>query len=199
MSVTPPTRARMSAPERREQLLDVTKAIVGEQGFHAVSIEAVARGAGITRPIVYDHFKDLGDLLTAMVARESARAVGQLTAALPRQLAEGADPREGLLTAFRGYLEAVRADPVTWRLVLMPPEGAPEVLRERIARGRDAVVELLAEFVRPGLASPDPPLTARMLSALSDEAARLMLTDAREWPIDRLMGHAEWLLGQLRA
>jgi hypothetical protein len=88
---------------------------------------------------------------------------------------------------------------VTWRLVLMPPEGAPEVLRERIARGRDAVVAVLAEFVRPGLASPDPPLTARMLSALSDEAARLMLTDPGEYPIERLMAHAEWLLGQLQA
>src|SRR5919204_381388 len=95
MSVTPPTRARMSAAERREQLLDVTKAIVGEQGFHAVSIEAVARRAGITRPIVYDHFNDLGGLLTAMVERESVRALGQLTAVLPTQLAEGADPCAG--------------------------------------------------------------------------------------------------------
>jgi AcrR family transcriptional regulator len=199
MAATPPTRARMSAAERREQLLDVTKAIVGEQGFHAVSIEAVARRAGITRPIVYDHFNDLGGLLTAMVERESVRALGQLTAVLPSQLAEGADPRDGLLTAFRGFLEAVRADPVTWRLVLMPPEGAPEVLRERITRGREAVIAVLAEFVRPGLDSPDPPVTARMLSALSDEAARMMLTDPREYPIERLMGHAEWLLGQLQA
>ena len=199
MAATPPTRARMSAAERREQLLDVTKAIVGEQGFHAVSIEAVARRAGITRPIVYDHFNDLGGLLTAMVERESVRALGQLTAVLPSQLAEGADPRDGLLTAFRGFLEAVRADPVTWRLVLMPPEGAPAVLREQITRGRDAVVAVLAEFVRPGLDSPDPPVTARMLSALSDEAARMMLTDPREYPIERLMGHAEWLLGQLQA
>ena len=36
-----------------------------------------------------------------------------------------------------------------------------------------------------------------MLSALSDEAARLMLTDPERYPIDRLVAHAEWLLGQL--
>ena len=55
----------MSASERREQLLDVTKEVVGEDGFHAVSIEGVARRAGITRPVVYEHFGDLPGLLEA--------------------------------------------------------------------------------------------------------------------------------------
>jgi AcrR family transcriptional regulator len=65
------------------QLLDVTKEIVGEQGFHAVSIEAVARRAGITRPVVYEHFGDLKGLLEALVEREGARALAQLAAILP--------------------------------------------------------------------------------------------------------------------
>jgi len=55
--------------------------------------------------------------------------------------------------------------------------------------------------VGPGLSpqhpSPDPLLTARLLSALSDEAARLLLKDPEEYPIERLMRHADWLLGQL--
>src|SRR3954467_11604160 len=106
---------RMSAAERREQLLDVTKELVLEQGFHAVSIEAVAREAGVSRPIVYGHFDDLPGLLEALVDREGARALGQLAEVLPRDLASG-DPRENLLAALRGYLAAVEADPVTWRL-----------------------------------------------------------------------------------
>jgi AcrR family transcriptional regulator len=77
------TRKRMSGAERREQLIDVTKEIVGEQGFHAVSIEAVARRAGITRPVVYGHFDDLPTLLEAMVEREGNRALAQLALVLP--------------------------------------------------------------------------------------------------------------------
>src|SRR5919199_4438777 len=92
---------RMRAEERREQLLDATKAIVDERGFHAVSIEAVARAAGITRPVVYGHFRDLPGLLEALVEREGARALEQLAAVLPTQLTEG-DPRELLLAGFRG-------------------------------------------------------------------------------------------------
>src|SRR3954469_1594769 len=65
-SVTSVRPMRMTAEQRREQLLDATKAIVLEHGFHAVSIEAVARAAGITRPIVYGHFEDLGGLLEAL-------------------------------------------------------------------------------------------------------------------------------------
>jgi AcrR family transcriptional regulator len=197
----PPTRTRLSGGERREQLLDVTREIVAEQGFHAVSIEAVARRAGITRPVVYGHFGDLDALFEAMVEREGSRALGQLNEILPQQVAADASPRQDLLAALRGYLEAVRADPITWRLVLMPPEGAPAVLRERIATGREAVVAALAEVVRPGLGpgseSPDPALTARMLSAVADEAARLTLTDPREYPVGRLLAHADWLLRQL--
>jgi AcrR family transcriptional regulator len=191
----------MSAEERREQLLDVTKQIVGDEGFHAVSIEAVARRAGITRPVVYGHFGDLAGLLEAMVGREGQRALLQLADILPARLPAHGSPREDLIVALRGYLEAVAADPVTWRLVLMPPEGAPAVLRDRITEGRNAVVVALAEVVRPGLGSsaesPDPELTARTLSAVSDEAARLLLTDPDAYPIDRLVAHADWLLSRL--
>src|SRR5215212_2216872 len=182
----------MQAEERREQLPDASKAIVAQRGFHAVSIEAVARAAGITRPIVYGHFQDLGGLLEALIERESARALAQLAKVLPRDLAEG-DPAETLLRALRGYLEAVRADPDTWRLVLMPQEGAPEMLRRHINDGRGAVVAQLAAAMGPGLGSappPDPELAARMLSAFADEAARLLLTDPERYSVDRILAQA---------
>ena len=191
----------MSGAERREQLLDVTKRLVGEQGFHDLSIEAIAKRAGITRPVVYAHFETLDALLAAMLEREALRALTQLGAILPSELPEGAGRREALLGALRGYLEAIQSDPVTWRLVLMPPEGAPTVLRETVERGREAVVATLAKVVGPGISpqrpSPDPQLTARLLSAVSDEAARLLLSDPEQYPIERLMRHAEWLLHQL--
>lgn len=186
----------MNAPARREQLLDATKAIVSREGFHAVSIEAVAREARITRPVVYGHFGDLTGLLEALVERESERALGQLAEVLPPAGAPG-----GLLGPLRAYLETARRDPDTWRLVLMPPEGAPAILRERIAEGRNAIVGRLALVVAPALARgeapPDAELTARMLSALADESARLLLTDPGRYPLERIMRLAAWLLDRL--
>jgi len=117
---------RMTGAERREQLLDATKAIVVADGFHAVSIEAVARAAGITRPIVYGHFRDLGGLLEALVERESRRALSQLP-----------ETYDDLLAALTAYLGAVKSDPDTWRLVLMPAEVREYVLIHELMHLRE--------------------------------------------------------------
>ena len=191
----------MSAAQRREQILDVTKELARERGFHQLTIDAVARGAAITRPVVYGHFGDLAGLLNALVDREGERAAAQLAALLPTDLAAG-DPREILIGALRAFLEAVNADPTTWRLVLMPAEGTPDVLRERFERERAAVTSQLASAVGPTFSvgpsgqSPDPELTARVLQALSEELARLSLEDPERYPVDRLVEYADWALGR---
>ena len=192
---------RMSGAERREQLLDVTREIVGELGFHAVSIEAVARRAGITRPVVYGHFADLPTLLEAMVERESAKALGQLDEILPSpgsglqparrparrdaRLPRGGEHRSGDL--------ATGADAARGR----PARAA----RARSPRAATRSSRRSPMSVGPGLGSdgesPDPQLTARTLSAIADEAARLLLTDPAEYPIERLIAHADWLLARL--
>jgi len=193
-------RRRLPARERRDQLLDATRELAAQEGFHSLSVEAVARRAGISRPIVYEHFGSLEGLLEALVERESERALRELAAILPTDLA-AADPREALAAALQRYLEAVRENPLTWRLVLMPAEGAPEVLRERIAEGRAAVIGVLAAAIGAGAGrgpqSPDPELSARMLSATADEAARLVLSDPQRYPVERLLRHARWVLGHM--
>ena len=197
MSTRTASPARLSAAERREQLLDATKAIVDRDGFHAVSIEAVAREAGITRPIVYGHFHDLAGLLEALVEREGERALAQLEQVLPDVAADG-EPLDILVGGLEAYLRAARSDPVTWRLVLMPPEGAPAILRERIAEGRATAIGRIAAAL-PQLVGnpPDPELTAQMLSAISDESVRLHLADPERYPVDRLASQARWFLARV--
>ncbi|CAN5127436.1 TetR/AcrR family transcriptional regulator [soil metagenome] len=199
---TPTKSPRLTGPERREQILDATKSLAGERGFHAVSIDAVAKVAGITRPVVYGHFDDLAGLLRALVEREGQRAILQLMDLVPRPH-EDQSPDDMLLGSLRAFLEAVRDDPVTWRLVLVPAEGTPEILRARTVEIRQAVTDQLSAVIPVALAagssspSPDPELTALSLQAFSEEAARLLLERPDEFPIDRLMTHAEWMLGAL--
>lgn len=196
--MAPRTRtSRRSAAERRDQLLDVTSRQLSERGFHGLSIESVAAGAGVTRATVYLHFRDLQQLLETVIDRETSRALAQFSETALTPLDEG-DPRELMLEALEAFLQAVRSRPATWRLILMPPEGAPQQLRDRITAGRVIALERLAAAVAP-LADrnpdmPDAELTARILSALSDEYARLVLTDAGAYPVSRLIGHARWWL-----
>jgi AcrR family transcriptional regulator len=190
----------MPLPARREQLLDVTAEIVDGQGFQAVSIQSVARAAGVSRPIIYEHFGDLKGLLEALVERETNRALAEVAQTSLPALDQG-DPVELMLGSLRAYLRAVQQNPRTWRLVLLSPEGAPEILRESIARGRHEVLDELTRAVRPGMrrgdTDPDPVLTAHVLSAIADEYARLALADPSEFPAARLLLHAHWLLNRL--
>src|SRR5581483_216407 len=162
----------MSAGDRREQVLDVAADLTAEHGFNAVSIQSVARAAGISRPVVYEHFRNLTVLLDAVIERETGRALQQATDTTLSDLALG-DPATLMLASLRRYLQTVEHNPRTWRLVLMAPEGAPERLRESIRQGRQRILSQLTSAVVPLELSPeapfDPELTARILSALADE------------------------------
>jgi AcrR family transcriptional regulator len=190
----------MSAPARREQVLDVATEIAVTDGFHAISIQSVALRAGVTRPIIYEHFGGLQGLLEALVSREMASALEQVSATALPDLKTG-DPGELMLGSLAKYLSAVVEQPRTWRLVLAPPEGAPASLRRHIVRGRERVLGGLTEAVGPGSLpgqlSHDPELTARILSAMADEYARLVLNEPERFPPQRLLEHARWWLDRL--
>jgi AcrR family transcriptional regulator len=183
----------MTGQARREQILDVTEAIVQTAGFHAVSIDRVAREAGITRPVVYTHFGDLDGLLNALVDRGNRGTLEALAQIVPEP---GGRPGEVLVDSLRRFLETVRADPVTWRLALMPPESAPQLLGERIARDRANVVRALARVVAPWLpAEADPELAARAAVAVAEEAARIVLDDPADARIEQILANARLPFG----
>jgi AcrR family transcriptional regulator len=187
---------RMRAPARREHLLDVATELVVDEGFHAASVESIARRAGVTRAVIYQHFADLQALLEAVIGRETTRALAQVSeSALPPL--ESGDTAELMLASLTVYLAAVQDYPMTWRLVLLPPEGAPAKLRAAIASGRRAVLAQLTSSVSSAVRTGDSyeaELTARILSAVADEYARLVLIDPRRYPPDLLVDHARrWL------
>jgi AcrR family transcriptional regulator len=187
----------MSGEQRREQLLDTTLTLIAREGFPGVTIDAVAKAAGITRPIVYQHFHDLPGLLNALLDREHERATRQLAAVIPA----ASDERPLLTVAadtLRGYLEAVAEAPLSWHLVLLPAEGSPASLHKRIARDRAEVRRQLAAIASTGLRREglDPSLVdlellAHIAQGASEHAARLVLTEPEAYPVTRIMALAE--------
>jgi AcrR family transcriptional regulator len=199
-----PYAARMAAPERREQLLDTAQRIALDRGFHAVSVDGVARAAGVTRPVVYGLFTDRAELLTALLTRAEQRALAQLAPALPGVPGpeDYVDPDALLVEGITAYLTAVRADPDTWRVILLPPEGAPPELAERVASGHRLVLQALRELVawgmeRRGGAALDVDLFARSVMTLAEGAARLMLQQPERYPVERFRAFTEDLLAGL--
>jgi AcrR family transcriptional regulator len=192
-------RTRMPLAERREQVLDLALEILVQEGFGALSMEAVARRAGVNRVVVYRAFANKGVLLVTLLRRERRRTERQIDALMPEDPG-GRDPRDVLLDGLTGFLDAVAAAPLTWHLALLPPESAPQALRLVVDRRRAAVERRIRRLVAWGaerLAVPegaiDLEVLSRMILALCEEQGRLLLEDER-FGRERLIAGAEALL-----
>lgn len=75
-------RVRMSGQERREQLLDVGRQLFAEKGFEAVSVEEIAAKAGVSKPVVYEHFGGKEGLYAVVVDREMTYLLVAMSEAL---------------------------------------------------------------------------------------------------------------------
>lgn len=96
-------RVRMTGRERREQLLDIGRELFAEKGYEAVSVEEIAQRAGVTKPIVYEHFGGKEGLYAVVVDREMRALLERITRALV-----GNTPRlklEQSAEAFLSYIE----------------------------------------------------------------------------------------------
>ncbi|GAA2951007.1 MULTISPECIES: TetR/AcrR family transcriptional regulator [Streptomycetaceae] len=87
-------RVRMTGKERREQLLDIGRALFADKGFEGTSVEEIAARAGVSKPVVYEHFGGKEGLYAVVVDREMRQLLdlvtGALTAGHPRELLEQA-------------------------------------------------------------------------------------------------------------
>jgi AcrR family transcriptional regulator len=172
----------MAPEKRREQLIDAALSVIVEQGYEGVSIEAIARTAGVTRPVIYDHFSNLGRLLQALIEREESYALAQLAEVVPSAPPEG-NPPELFAAGVRRFLDAVASRPNTWRIILLPPEGTPTMVREQVETNRAQLLERLTQFVvwavdRASIrAELDIEICARAILRLSEEAGRMVLID----------------------
>jgi AcrR family transcriptional regulator len=113
----------MTRPQRRSQLLDVGRALFAERGVDGTSVEEVAARAGVSKPIVYDHFGGKDGLFAAVVDREVADLLARFAAAL-----EGDDPRRLLEQATLALLGYVEQAPDGFRVLVRPsagPDGDP--------------------------------------------------------------------------
>ena len=87
-------RARMTGKQRREQLLDVGRKLFADKGFEGTSVEEIAAKAGVSKPVVYEHFGGKEGLYAVVVDREI------------RTLLDGINVALRVETTSRGLLEA---------------------------------------------------------------------------------------------
>jgi len=151
----------MPIEQRREQILDATIRIIARDGYDKVTIDAIARECGITRPVVYSAYDGLGPLLHALLDRSQARALAPLI----EILAEITDPADFVRTGTRRLIETVRSDPDIWRPILGLTENSPREVRERVEGDRDWIRDQIAGLLAATNPSLDAEVTAHVVVA----------------------------------
>lgn len=159
--------SRMTSLQRREQLIQVGRALFAAKGFEAVSVEEIAASAKVSKPIVYEHFGGKEGLYAVIVDREMQALTSALTATLsdpdmhPRQIVERA--ALALLTYIEenadGFQVLVRDSPST------DPAGSfSSLLGDISLRVEDL---LTAAFRRQKLSAKGVPYYAQMLVGMT--------------------------------
>jgi AcrR family transcriptional regulator len=193
----------MPAAQRREQLLDAAIAIIARDGYAGVSIDAIAREVDVTRPVVYGVFDGLEPLLSALLDRQEQRALNQLLACMPPNLlSAGSEPDALLLSTVRRMAETVAGDPLTWRPILLAPEGTPAAVRQRVERDREVVRERIEGLLAAGLAlrkvtGVDTEMASHAAVATAEYFGRMLVADPPRVEIDRLVDAVGSLLRAL--
>lgn len=127
----------MSGQERREQLLDVGRRLFAEKGFEAVTVEEIAAKAGVSKPVVYEHFGGKEGLYAVVVDREMSYLLVSISDALVLEGdgKAGVNPRTLLERAGMALFDYIDRYPDGFRILVRDtPVRDPEVASEG-ARG----------------------------------------------------------------
>jgi AcrR family transcriptional regulator len=187
-------RAEHLGPERRRPLiLDVAFELFLERGYRGTSMDAIARAAGVTKPVVYACFSSKAELFGALLDREEQRMLTQFGSAL----AEGVgleDPEAMLSAGFTAMLRAVSDTPDIYRVALLGGNDAGPEIEARVRQGREQRVTAIAAVARGWLEQRIPPsrldsaalLIGQMLVSVGEGGVRTMLAAPDQWTPETL-------------
>ena len=155
-------RSRMTGRQRREQLIEVGRKLFADKGFEGTTVEEIAAKAGVSKPVVYEHFGGKEGLYAVVVDREIETLLGGITGALSADLGS----RETLERAAGALLDYIESSTDGFRILVRdsPPGQSTGSFASLISDVASQVEHILAaEFKRRRLDPKTAPLYAQML------------------------------------
>jgi len=144
----------MPAAQRRRQLLDGALTAFSAGGFHGTSMDDVAAAAGITKPVLYQHFGSKRALYVELLDDVG----GQLMDVIARAAAQADGPHRQVEAGFGAYFRFVEHREPAFRLLFGGGSKRDEGFAERVRLVEDAIAELIASFITAEL-PPEQTLT----------------------------------------
>ncbi len=185
--------ARLPRTARRMQLLGAAREVFVAQGYHAAAMDEIAERAGVSKPVLYQHFPGKRDLYLALISQHTE----ELLAAVQTALASTPDNKQRVAATMRAFFEFIDADGEAFRLVFESDLTSDVEVRSLVDTASMAVARAIADVIREdaGLPAEEALLLGVALAGMANIAARYWLSSGRRMPreeADRLVAQLSW-------
>jgi AcrR family transcriptional regulator len=183
--------ARLPRPARRRQLLGAAQEVFVAQGYHAAAMDEIADRAGVSKPVLYQHFPGKLELYLALLD-ESAQ---ELVASVRRALSSTTDNKQRVPATFKAFFDYVSDSGEAFRFVFESDLANEPAVRERLERTMSECADMISQVIREdtGLGDDEAHLLGMGLVGMAQVGSRYWLTtngaipkDAAEELLDRL-------------
>ncbi len=167
-----PRGNRLPRHERRRQLLDAALEVFVSQGYHAAAMDEIAERAGVSKPVLYQHFPGKLDLYLALLDE----SVDNLLDNLRDALRSNPDPKQRVAATFGAYFEYVAGGGEAYRLVFESDLANETAVRDRLDRVQLECAAMVSRAV-----SEDTGLSEQEAHLLSVGLVGMAQVTARYW------------------
>ncbi|MFC3351122.1 TetR/AcrR family transcriptional regulator [Streptomyces echinoruber] len=178
-----PRGTRLPRRARRNQLLGAAQEVFVAQGYHAAAMDDIAERAGVSKPVLYQHFPGKLDLYLALLDQHCE----SLIQAVRNALASTTDNKQRVRATMDAYFAYVEDDGGAFRLVFESDLTNEPAVRERVDRVTNECAEAICEVIAEdtGLSRAESMLLASGLGGLAQVVARAWLNSDRSVPRDQ--------------
>ena len=179
-------RRRMTAAERRAQLIEVGRKVFSESGYEATSVEEIAKAAKVSKPVIYEHFGGKEGLYAVIIDREMELVIRVIA----ESLGDGS-PRERAEQAAVAFLTYVRDHPYGFAVLChdAPTAISDGRMSSLLAIVAERVSEVFAEnFKAAGYDARYAPVYAQALIGMVTFVGRWW-TEHRSYSVEGVASH----------
>ncbi len=173
---------RLNATARREQLVDVAVGVFAKNGYHAASMNDVAVAAGVTKPVVYQHFASKKDLYIALLDEVGRRLLTRISKAT----AEAVDGRTQTLAGFSAYFHWVADDHDAFLLLFGSGPRSDDDFADAVRRVTDGVASAIASLITVDISAEHRETLAHAIVGMAESASRKLIDSGTSFEPDRI-------------
>lgn len=176
-------RIRLPAAERREQLLSAALAVFAADGFQSATMDTVAAEAGVTKPVLYQHFSSKRELFLELLREVGSR----LSQIVNEATSRARSPREQVEMGFAAYFRFVDEHGDEFRLLFGEGVRIDADFAREVAAVEAALARFIADLIEiEGLDDPDRLVLAHGILGLAEGTGRHWLTTGKPGDVNAL-------------